>query len=245
MVAPPFSILVVDDDVDTCENLSDILQDRGFTVDIAHDGETALAMARAKPYDLALLDLKMPGMDGLTLYRKLRELRAGTVAIIITAYASRETESEALQAGAWQVLSKPADFPKLLALVEEAGNQPLVMVIDDDADLCRNLWDILRDRGFRVSIANNQQTAAERLAERDYRVVLVDLKLPDGDGRAVLSALRQTNPEARTVLITGYRDELEQPADSESEEGADVVCFKPFDVPRLLETIDRLSQRGQ
>jgi DNA-binding NtrC family response regulator len=243
MTGKSLSIIVVDDDEATCENISDILEDRGFDVDVAHEGHSALDMIGRKTYDLALLDLKMPGMDGLELYRKMRELNAGTVAIIVTAFATPETAEEALQAGAWQVMSKPADFTKLLTFVNEVGNQPLVMVVDDDTDLCHNLWDTLRDRQFRVCIANDQKSAADKLKERDYRVVLIDLKLPDGDGQKVLNEVRQMNPEARTVLITGYRDEMEQTIQGAMDEGADAVCYKPFDVPRLLETIESLADR--
>src|SRR6185437_1066779 len=140
----PASILVVDDEDDTCRNLSDILTDLGYQVDTALDGFTALELVRKKPYDVALLDLKMPGMDGLTLYRELKKIRSGTVAIVVTAYASGDTTREALAAGAWQVLPKPVDFPRLLGLVNEALDQPMVMVVDDDHDLCANLWDLLR-----------------------------------------------------------------------------------------------------
>src|SRR6516165_6034929 len=111
------SILVVDDEVDTCKNLSDILTDLGYLVDIAHDGLAALELVRKKTYDIALLDLKMPGMDGVELYREIKKLQAGTVAMVVTAYASRDSNEEALTAGAWQVLSKPLDFPKLLGLI--------------------------------------------------------------------------------------------------------------------------------
>src|SRR5918911_1081674 len=100
------SILVVDDDVDTCRNLSDILHDLGYHVDVAHDGASALELVRQRPYAVALLDLKMPGMDGLTLYRELRKLRADTVAIIVTAFAGPTTEAEAQAAGVWKVLAK-------------------------------------------------------------------------------------------------------------------------------------------
>src|SRR6516162_7310655 len=127
MSKPISSILVVDDEVDTCRNLSDILTDLGYQVDMAHDGLTALEMARHKPYDVALLDLKMPGMDGLTLYRELRKLRAETVAIVVSAFAGKDTVSEALAAGAWQVLAKPVEFPQLLKLVDQALGQPLVL----------------------------------------------------------------------------------------------------------------------
>src|SRR5205823_12086237 len=95
------TILVVDDDVDICRNLSDILTDLGYRVDAAHDGPSALELLQRTPYDVALLDLKMPGMDGLTLSREIKKLRAGTVALVVTAYASSATAEAALSAGAW------------------------------------------------------------------------------------------------------------------------------------------------
>src|SRR5688500_2815696 len=103
MPTQPRSILVVDDEPDTCANLSDILTDLGFHVDVACDGESALELLRKRPYDVALLDLKMPGMDGLELYRRIKELRSGTVAMIVTAYASDTTAQAALDAGAWRI----------------------------------------------------------------------------------------------------------------------------------------------
>jgi two-component system response regulator HydG len=235
------SILVVDDDVDTCRNLSDILTDLGYHVDTAPDGPTALEMVRRRGYDIALLDLKMPGMDGLTLYREMRKVRAETVAIVVTAFASKTTAEEAHAAGAWQVLAKPVDFPRLLGLVDQALDQPLVMVVDDDPDLCANLWDLLRERGYRVALAHDEKETAERLRDRAFRLVLIDMKLPEGDGATVFRLVRQSNPEARTVVITGHRSETEEMVQKVIAEGADAVCYKPFDVSRLLSTLDRLT----
>src|SRR6266436_1186749 len=127
-------MLVVDDEVDTFRNLSDILTDLGYHVDIAHDGSTALDLVRRHGYEVALLDLKMPGMDGLTLYREIKKVSAGTVAIIVTAYAGSTTLEEARASGAWQVLAKPIDFPRLLGVVQHALDQPLLLVVDDDRD---------------------------------------------------------------------------------------------------------------
>ncbi len=236
------SILVVDDEVDTCKNLADILTDLGYHVDVAYDGVSALELVRRKPYDVALLDLKMPGMDGLTLYREIKKLRAGTVAIVVTAYAGGDTKAEALAAGAWHVLAKPVDFPRLLGLVEEALGQPLVMVVDDDHDLCETLWDLLRERGFRVCLAHDEREAAERLADQEFKVVLIDMKLPEGDGASVYRMVRATNPQARAVFITGHRDEMDGVIKQVLREGADAICYKPFDVPTLLTTLQTLSQ---
>lgn len=235
-------VLVVDDEPDTCHNLADILHDRGYHADWACDAASALALVRQQPYDVALLDLKMPGMDGLALYREIKKLRAGTVAILVTAYAAGSTTQEAIAAGAWQVVSKPVVLPQLLDLVEEAHGQPLVLLVDDDFDLCEDLWQVLRDQGYRVALAHNAAEAAHQLRDSRVRVALIDMKLPGGLGTEVFGLVRQVNPKIRTILITGYRAELDAVVTLVLNQGADAACYKPFDVAKLLETLDRLTK---
>jgi two-component system response regulator HydG len=238
------SILVVDDDPDTCRNLTDILTDLGYRVDTAPGGLAALELVRQHPYDVALLDYKMPGMDGVTLYREIKKLRAGTVAIVVTAYASGATAEEALSAGAWQIVPKPVELPRLMQLVDEALGQPLVLVVDDDPDLCASLWDLFRERGFRVFVAHDEDEAAKQLEETRFGAVLIDMKLPTGDGSTVFRLVRRANPQARTIVITGHRSEVDEVVQRMVDEGADAVCYKPFDVPKLLETLDQLTHSG-
>jgi len=235
-------VLVVDDERDTCANLKDILTELDFEVDVAHDGPSALALVERNRYDVALLDLKMPGMDGLELYRRMRAIQAGTVAIIVTAYASADMANAAQLAGVWQVLSKPVDIAKLLPLVHQAADQPLVLIVDDDHELCASLWDLFRERGLRVSMAHDVEEAERHVRGLEPRVVLIDLKLPNGDGRSVFQLIRRTNPRAKTILITGYRREMAELIDQITAEGADAVCYKPFDVGELVATVRRLAQ---
>lgn len=236
------SILVVDDDPDICRNLSDILADLGYYVDTALGGQAALDLVRRRPYDVALLDLKMPDMDGLTLYREIKKLQAGVVAIVVSAYASGAKTEEALATGAWHVLPKPVDLERLLRLVGEALDQPLVLVVDDDEDLCQSLWDVLRECGYRVYLAHDEHAAGESLRGKEFRVVLIDMKLPSGDGSGVFRLVRQSNPLARTILVTGHLSEMDRVIQQVQKEGADAVCYKPFDMPRLLELLEHLSQ---
>ncbi len=234
-------ILVVDDDPDIRANLSDILGDLGFCIDTAEDGPSALRLVSQQPYDIALLDLKMPGMDGLTLYREIKKHRAGVVSVLVTAFSGPKTTEDALSAGAWKVLAKPVDMPKLLHVLDEALNQPLVLVVDDDRDFCESLWDVLRDRGFRACLAHDLEYAKKRLRQSSFDVVLIDMRIPGGDGGNVFRLVRETNPACRTLLITGY------PADTDSlvsqllSEGADAVHYKPFQIPELIETLKNLA----
>lgn len=233
-------LLIVDDEIDTCANLKDIFTDLDYQVDVACDGPSALDLIKSRHYDVALLDLKMPGMDGLELYRRIREISAGTVALIVTAYAASETAQAALDAGAWHILPKPVDFSRLLALVGEAIEQPIVLLVDDDQDLCQSLWDLFREHGYRVCLAHDLRGAENRLERLAYNVVLIDMKLPEGNGGEVLRVVQQQHPSARTIMITGYRSEMEQLVEKAVAGGADAVCYKPFDVKKLLDTVEKL-----
>ena len=114
------NLLIVDDDVDIAANLADILLDRGYRVDQAHCGEEALRLAEATNYDAALLDFKMPDMDGATLFAAMRQVQPELVAIMVTAYAAEDGVQRALDAGTWKVMRKPVDVPEMLACVDEA-----------------------------------------------------------------------------------------------------------------------------
>lgn len=117
------SILVVDDDQDTCACMSDIIADLGYQVDVAHHGLAALELFKRQSYGLALLDYKMPGMNGVELYRHLKQERAETVGILVTAFAARDTINEATEAGIRQVIPKPVDFGHLIPIIKEVAGK--------------------------------------------------------------------------------------------------------------------------
>jgi CheY-like chemotaxis protein len=118
------AILLVDDERDCCASLSDIISDLGYEVGVAYDGPSALELSRRRPYGLALLDYKMPGMTGVELYGHLKQVRADTVGVLVTAFAADTTLQAAAQAGIRQVLAKPVDFGHLIPLIEEVAGTP-------------------------------------------------------------------------------------------------------------------------
>lgn len=237
------SILLVDDEIDACRNLADIFDDLGYHVDIASSGETALELVRKHRYDIALLDLMMPGMDGATLASEMKKERAGTVTVIVTAHPGSLRAEVALAGGAWRLLPKPVDIRKVIGLLEEVAGQTLVLVVDDDVDLCTNLWDLLRDQGYRVCVAHDVVTAVRRVKDDAFKVVLLDLKLPDGDGMQVLRQIRLDNNQSHVVVITGGLDATPQNLQKVLDAGGNAVMHKPINPPLLLRTLSELTIR--
>ena len=110
-------VLVVDDDRKLASMVRRELVEQGYAVDVAYDGEDGLAFAAAGVYDLILLDVAMPGMDGLTVCRQLRERKVGTPVLMLTARDGVADRVSGLDSGADDYLVKPFSFRELGARV--------------------------------------------------------------------------------------------------------------------------------
>jgi CheY-like chemotaxis protein len=116
------SILVVDDDddPDSCHNLSDILTDLGWQVASAGDGHAALKLLLHNDYDLALLNWRVPGGDGLSICRAVRTACASTAVVLLAESPTDAMQEQSRAAGARQVIHKSLDLPRLLAVLHQA-----------------------------------------------------------------------------------------------------------------------------
>jgi CheY-like chemotaxis protein len=112
-------ILIVDDDAAITATFENILSGEGYDVATATDGDQAIDLAAREPFDVVLLDLVMPGIDGLDALRRLRQVAPRARIIILSAYIEPHREAEAFRLGAEAVLSKPPDLNKLLRFLGE------------------------------------------------------------------------------------------------------------------------------
>jgi DNA-binding NtrC family response regulator len=115
-----YRILVVDDEELQREMLGGFLQKEGFSVSLADSGETALKLCQDEFFEVALIDLKMPGMDGIELLSNLKEINPEIQVIVITAHGSIETAVEAMRRGAFHYVNKPVDLEELKINVKKA-----------------------------------------------------------------------------------------------------------------------------
>lgn len=118
-------ILVVDDEQAVRDLLSKTLTLADYDVDAADDGPSAIEKMRAVEYDLLITDLKMPGMDGLSVIREARRLSADLRVIIITGYSTEASAIEAINLGVSGYLTKPFRLPRILAAAARALGEPV------------------------------------------------------------------------------------------------------------------------
>ncbi len=114
------SILVVDDESIMQEILGDFLREEGYGVDVAGSGEEGVELAQTHLYDCAIVDLMMPGIDGIETMQQLREIDANLPVIMVTAFASVESAVEAMKQGAHEYITKPFKNDEVLVVLQNA-----------------------------------------------------------------------------------------------------------------------------
>ncbi len=117
------SILIVDDEDSVRDSLFNWFVDDGYRVDCAENAKQALLLLNEKEYDIVLADIKMPGMDGMEMHRRIRALPHVPIVIIMTAFASVDTAVQALKEGAFDYVTKPFDPDDLSHLIRNAATQ--------------------------------------------------------------------------------------------------------------------------
>ena len=130
MSVPEARILVVDDEAHVLLTLQAILQEDGYRVDVASDGNQAIEALRVSHYDLVLTDLKMPGVDGLSVLAEVQKSSPTTVTIMMTGYGSVGSAIEAIQFGAYEYLLKPMEVPELKQAVRRSLERKRLSEVD-------------------------------------------------------------------------------------------------------------------
>ncbi len=123
MMAEKISILIVDDEESVRDSLHNWFIEDGYDVERAENAKNALLMLESRKFDIILADIKMPGMDGMEMHRRIRALNSDTIVIIMTAFASVDTAVQALKDGAFDYITKPFDPDDLSHLIRNAATQ--------------------------------------------------------------------------------------------------------------------------
>lgn len=138
-------VLLIDDEREFVETLAERLEVRGLMVDTAHDGASGLALVSEKSFDAILLDLAMPGMDGIETLRRIRETSPISQVILLTGRATVKNGVEAMRLGALDVLEKPVDIQTLVEKIEEAATNKMRL---REEQIASEMSDIMKKKGW-------------------------------------------------------------------------------------------------
>jgi DNA-binding NtrC family response regulator len=234
-------ILVVDDDKRIVKTTCDILKIKGHEPIAAYSGEEGMEKVSSDPPDCVLMDIKMPGINGVEALKRMKQIVPALPVVLVSAYATDDLLQDAKRSGAYAVLSKPLNFPMILSFLSLLRKEESILVIDDDPEFCKTLKDILALRGFRVETETQPQSVMGHL-ERDYRlaIVLLDLKLGEANGVDVMKEIQAKYPGKPVVLMTGYREEMAGSIEQARRIGAYTCLYKPFETDDLFKLIEEI-----
>jgi PAS domain S-box-containing protein len=264
-------VLVVDDNAAAREILSTMARSFGLEVDVAKDGAQTLEMIAAAerktlPYDLALMDWKMPGLDGIECVRRLRDghLSHAPAVIMVTAYGREEALGSAMERGVplQSVLIKPVTPSTLLEAIGEALGKGVVVetrahqkagqesdamkklegarvLLVEDNEMNQELaLELLRTAGMDIVLANNGREAVDILArDAGFDGILMDCQMPVMDGYTAARELRKQPAFATLPIIAMTANAMAGDREKVIEAGMNDHIAKPLNVHQMFATM--------
>ncbi|EKD38336.1 MAG: Response regulator receiver protein [uncultured bacterium] len=236
-------ILVVDDDRRMVKTICDILKVKGFEPIEAYSGEEAVAKVKEKEPDCVLMDIKMPGIDGVEALHLIKTACPGLPVVLMSAFATPEQVEEAEEQGAYTVLTKPINIQILLSFLSLLRKEESILVVDDDPAFCRTIKDILQEKGYKVETEMDPANVLGQMESNYKLAVVLDLKLGNADGLQVLRDIRSKYPSKPVIMVTGYGGEMAANIAKGEEIGAYACLYKPLEIERLVGIIEEVSRR--
>jgi len=256
-------LLMVDDEEEFLVSSSRALSRRGFDVEMALNGVTALELIDKQKFDIVVLDVKMPDIDGLEVYRQIHAKLPDMPVILLTGHSSVDDAFQTSKDGIADYLTKPIDIDKLAEAINQAvanvktskkaknGVSGLpatdeiikIMLVDDEKDFLESMKKVLQRRKMEVVTAESGPEALALLKENLVDVAVVDIKMQGMDGLEVLKRIKRNFPSVEVILLTGHP--TVETAMEGIKLGANEYLKKPPDVDELSATIRKLYQSRQ
>jgi len=232
-------VLLVDDEQEFAESLSERLQLRDVKAKVASDGEQALEAMKEEEADVMVLDLRMPGIDGIEVLRRVKKDHPDVSVVILTGHGTERDEEEALRLGASAYLKKPVDVDQLMGAVHQEKLK--VLLVDDEKEFVESLSERLALRNLTAGIALDGEQALKAVKEDEPDVMVLDLRMPGIDGIEVLRQARKDHPGMAVVVLTGHGTEKDKK--EVLRLGASAYLKKPVDVDQLVGVLHRAWKR--
>jgi len=236
-------ILIADDEEGLRLSMAGIMEFEGHDVVTASDGREAIEQVRKGSFDIAFLDIRMPGINGVDTFREVKKLSPETVVVMMTGYAVNELVREALEEGAYACIHKPFDMERIIEIIQNAEHRTSVLVVDNDTVLGKSIANTLNGSGFEVMLATTGSQALDHIKEDCCRIVLVNTELPDYKGSDLYQTIKQLKPGADVIMMSS--DSNDVTVVNAALQGSCIFLHKPFKPERVLDIVKKIIRVGQ
>ena len=237
--------LVVDDDRSMVKTLTDVLRYKGWEVSTAYSGGEAIDAASTGTFDVVLMDIKMPGIDGVDAFKAIKAKRPGLRVVLMTAYAAQDRVAEAEREGVVRVLSKPVNLSVLLELLDASlRRRHPVLLIDSDSAFLKTLSDVLRLRGYETVVAESLAQATRLMAAERPVAVLLHMHLKCATAREAVVAVHELSPAVALILYSGQEGAAEEIERALPANWIHAYLQKPFAVDQVTGVLDAVRSDG-
>ena len=236
------AILIVDDQESMTETLSAILELKGFYVETANSGEAAITRCHIRHFDVILMDVRMPGLNGVEAFREIKTSAPRTRVIMMSAYSVEELKRQALAEEAIAFLQKPLDIEIVVKLIEQTEHASILMVMDD-AEESKKLADALTQQQFFIYTCDGPEKALELAGQIHFSVLIIDTKLPNMTGLELYLAIKNITPTSVAIMLAETDEDFIEQAQEAVEQSAYTFLHKPLDMEALLEILDRIARQ--
>src|ERR1700730_5227280 len=227
-------ILVVDDDKDHAESIADLLGLHGYAVDVAFSGEDAMRRFGEVDFDVTLMDVRLPGMNGVETFLQFRKIRPSAQVIMMTGFSVEQLIAQAVAGGAVDILYKPFAVDDLLDALKKVQPRGLVLVADNDPSFVESACNFLTANGYRVDVARTGAEALDKISSNSIDCLILDLGMPVMSGLEVYLQLRKVGCLLPTILVANC---AEQKDAVEKWLNPEQILTKPFDPVVLLTAV--------
>ena len=235
------NILIVDDNMKFCESISEVLEMEGYRTESVNNGLAALDAIKGDDINLVLMDIKMPEMDGVDTFLKIKDISSDIPVILMSAYAVDDRIQIALHNGVFGVFNKPLHFERLLRSIKKAGSDgALIMIADDDEALTSRLLDELAEKGYESIVAKDSDTAVDIAKETRVDIIILDMKSQAIRGMETYSSIREIRPDVIVIILGSLNSENGEFANVGIKSNVGACLEKPVDMNQMLESIQKL-----
>ena len=235
----PLRILVVDDDPDNAASLGELFEMEGHAVSVVHSGQDAIDAYVSHSFDLAFMDVMMPGKNGVESFLEIRRMKPRARVVMMSGYSVEELMQQAVAGGAIGILDKPLDPEEVIRMTATVGRGGLLLAASANSETAQRIQGTLNGSGIACTVIEKESDYA-RVSDTGS-VLVINAPLPLIDDVATVRSFRERGHKGPAILVPRAQQGRVDAMPLFRDVGVTGILNKPFDPMDLLTRLPNLA----